>query len=413
MSEKVRRPSRWRRRVVVCGVVVVALGALVFATVPTLHPGAPTGPFGIGTESYAWTDESREEIFTSQTGDRRRLLAQVWYPTSRRGGSSAYIDDPEVPRAVERAQGLPPLLGFLRLLRSHARRGAAPIAGSHPVVVYLTGVTGYRQASMFQVEELVSHGYVVVGLDQPGMSATVRFPDGQRIAGLTRNAVQPLIDQSFTPAAKAPGINGVSLPNGVIPYLAADVRFALDQIADLDADPQGHLTGLFDLDRIGIMGVSLGGITAAEACRQEPRLKACLVLDARMTTRVVHDGLRQPAMWITRRADVMRAERVKTGGWSEADIASHQETMTSAYQASRQAWLVNIEGIFHLQFTDAPFGSPLLNQLLSGPLDGGRAHEIVNTCTVEFLDQSLRGRRSAFLAGATTNHPEVTVISHR
>ena len=143
----------------------------------------------------------------------------------------------------------------------------------------------------------------------------------------------------------------------------------------------------------------------------EPRLKACLVLDARMTVRVARDGLRQPAMWITRPADVMRAERTKTGGWSEEDIAGHHQTMASAYQASRQAWLINIEGIFHVQFTDVPFGSPLLDRLLSGPLDDSRAHQVVNACTVEFFDQTLRGRRSALLTGDTTGLAEVEIAS--
>lgn len=389
------------------------LGLMVRATLTALHPGDPTGTFGIGTATYAWTDADREEILTSQPGDPRRLIAQVWYPTSYRDGSSAYIDDSAVPRAVERAQGLAPVLGFLRSLRSHARPGAAPVAGPRPVVVYLTGLTGYRQASMFQIEELVSQGYVVVGLDQPGMSATVRFPGGERVAGLPPAVAQPLINQSITPATQPPAINGVPLPHGIIPYLASDVRFALDKIADLDEeDPQGHLTGLFDLDRIGIMGVSLGGITGAEACRNEPRLKACLILDAPMTVPVVRDGLRQPAMWITRRADVMRAERAKTGGWSDEDIARQQQTVTAAYQASTQAWLVNIQGVFHVEFTDFPFGSPLIERFLSGPLPSRRAHQIVNTCTVEFFDQTLRGRGSKLLAGDTTDLPEVSVTSH-
>ena len=397
-------PARW------CSLL---FGLLIRVTLTGLHPGAPTGTFGIGTATYAWTDVDREEILTIQPGGPRRLMAQVWYPTSRRRGSSAYVDDPDVPRAVERAQGLAPVLGFLRSLRSHARPGAAPVAGPLPVVVYLTGLTGYRQASMFQVEELVSHGYVVVGLDQPGMSATVRFPGGERVAGLAPAVAQPLINQSITAATQPPAINGVPMPHGIIPYLASDVRFALDKITDLDAaDPQGQLTGLFDLDRIGIMGISLGGITGAEACRNEPRLKACLVLDAPMTDRVARDGLRQPAMWITRRADVMRAERAQTGGWSDEDIARQQQTVTSAYLASTRSWLVEIQGIFHVEFTDVPFGSPLIDLLLSGPLPGRRAHQIVNACTVEFFDQTLRERGSRLLAGDTSNLPEVSITSH-
>ena len=41
-------------------------------------------------------------------------------------------------------------------------------------------------------------------------------------------------NQSITPATQPPAINGVPLPHGIIPYLASDVRFALDKIADLD-----------------------------------------------------------------------------------------------------------------------------------------------------------------------------------
>ena len=47
---------------------------------------------------------------------------------------------------------------------------AAPVAAdqpSYPVLIFLEGFTGYRQLNTFQVEALVSHGYIVVGIDQP------------------------------------------------------------------------------------------------------------------------------------------------------------------------------------------------------------------------------------------------------
>jgi len=35
--------------------------------------------------------------------------------------------------------------------------------------MFLEGVTGFQQMNMFQGEELVSHGYIVVAIDQPGV----------------------------------------------------------------------------------------------------------------------------------------------------------------------------------------------------------------------------------------------------
>ena len=63
-------------------------------------------------------------------------------------------------------------------------------------------------AGIVQVEELVSRGYVVVGLDQPGGSAAVRLTDGRTVTVLPREQIQTLIQQSITPAAVVPVLNG-------------------------------------------------------------------------------------------------------------------------------------------------------------------------------------------------------------
>jgi hypothetical protein len=101
--------------------------------------------------------------------------------------------------------------------------------------------------------------------------------------------VRPLVRASYLPSEQAPTLNGRALPDGnIIPYLAQDVIFTLDQLAALNqADPNGMLVGRLDLHRAGIFGVLLGGIVVGEACRLEPRLRACLVMDAAMPTTVV------------------------------------------------------------------------------------------------------------------------------
>jgi hypothetical protein len=135
----------------------------------------------------------------------------------------------------------------------------------------------------------------------------------------------------------------------IVPYLAQDVSFTLDQLTALnEADPNGILTGRLDMQRVGAFGVSLGGIVVGDACLREPRLRACLVMDAPMSSDVVQAGLSQPSMWITRDAETMRLERQRAGGWPEEEIAAHLMTMRAVYQHLRGAgYFVQVAGMFH------------------------------------------------------------------
>ena len=117
-----------------------------------------------------------------------------------------------------------------------------------------------------------------MAIDQPYAAAGVPFPDGRQVAGLSKDQTNALIQQSIQPGDTAPTLNGRALTADIIPYLAQDAIFTLDQLTTLNqADPHGLLTGRLDVQRAGIFGVSLGGITLSEACRLEPRFRACLV----------------------------------------------------------------------------------------------------------------------------------------
>jgi predicted dienelactone hydrolase len=204
--------------------------------------------------------------------------------------------------------------------------------------------------------------------------------------------------------------------NSIVPYLAQDVSFTLDQLAAMNlADPNGILTGRLALQRAGVFGVSLGGIVGAEACRLDSRLKAFLVLDAPMPTAVVKTGLRQPSMWITRDAATMRLERQRAGGWPEAEIQAHQTTMRAVYQSlPGEGYFIQVPGMFHSNFMDLPNWFPLASQLgLSGPIDGQRAHRIINAYSLAFFDRHLKGLPVALLNGPAEQFPEVLFETRR
>jgi hypothetical protein len=293
-------------------------------------------------------------------------------------------------------------LAFLKNVTTNAV-ASAPVADDqsrYPVLIMLVGIKGsYRQIQTFQVEELVSHGYVVAAIDQPSTATMVVFPDGRQAA----------YDNRWDPPHSA-------FLDDHIPYLAQDAIFTLDQLVSLDdIDPNGLLTGRLDMTRTGIVGHSLGAIVAGETSRLDPRIRACLLEEGFMPSDVVREGLQQSAMFLVRDTESMRLERRTAGGWPETDIHETWDTMRAVYQGlPGDGYFLQVQRAFHLDMTDAPFLAPISSWAgLSGPIGGDRAHQIINAYSVAFFEQELRGGPSPLLDGPSEEFPEVLFDSRR
>lgn len=403
------------------GVLGLVFSVALPIMLPVFRFPHPSGSYEIGTLTYHWVDTARSEVFTADPKDRRELMVQIWYPAKndRSLPHAPYVQDADALLPLTRLLHVPEFtFGHMKYVTTNAvvSTAVADDKPNYPVLIFLEGATGFRKMNTFQVEELVSHGYIVAAIDQPYTAVSVVFPDGRQIAGLPFNHIKPLIRQSYNPAEVAPTMNGGTFENGIIPYLAQDVTFTLNQLAALNqADPNAVLTGRLDLQNAGTFGVSLGGIVGSEACRLEPRLRACLVMDAPMPTDVIQSSLEQPTMWITRDAQTMRLERRRAGGWSETDINEHQTTMRAAFENLRgDGYFVQVSGMFHLNLTDIPYWSPLLPWLGAiGPIDAQRAHRIINAYSLAFFDQHLKGRPASLLEDTIKQYSEVLFESQR
>ncbi|PZG12506.1 carboxylic ester hydrolase [Nonomuraea aridisoli] len=337
--------AAWLWRGALRGRWAIAAGLAVAVALPLVLPvfrfPRPSGPYGIGTLTYHWTDD-RPELLGPDPAARRELMVQIWYPA--RPDPSAprvrYVEDPAVLAAVAGLGGTPELtFQHLRHVTTNAVAAAPAVPGRHPVLLFLEGALGFRQMNTFQVEELVSQ------------------------------------------------LHGRAFPDGMIPHLARDVPFVLDRLAALDRSDR-VLAGRLDLGRAGAFGVSLGGIVTGQACRLEPRLRACLIMDAALTADVVRSGLDRPTLWLTRDAATMRRE-----GWDDAEVAQHQDTMRAVHDRLPSAgYLVFVPDAYHGDFTDVPAWSPLVRLLgFAGPVGADRARAVVNAYTLGFFDRHLKG----------------------
>jgi pimeloyl-ACP methyl ester carboxylesterase len=243
---------------------------------------APTGPYRVGRASFYRVDTSRPEPFTADTADHRQVIFHIWYPAGKTGGTVApYIDvlpDNEIFRKSYSFVGMEQLVKT----RSHAFIGVR-VSGArknYPVIIFSHGLGAVSALYATILENLASHGYIVVGVDSPFFSSAIRLPDGRIVKNESQRNRQP----------------GAREDEAVVQ--AQDLVFVLNELERLNAnDPDRRFTNRFNLRHVGVFGHSRGGFAAPHACLLDRRFGACLNLDGyRLTPAVMEKGIRQPYM---------------------------------------------------------------------------------------------------------------------
>jgi hypothetical protein len=287
---------------------LLTLFLAVQATPSETQLPTPTGVAAVGTLSFHWIDESRLEGGTADPADFRELPAQVWYPAlSAPGGEPApYLDEPATYASVYR----PETIAKIEELRTNARLAAEPAEGGpYPVVLLSHGWQCNRAGYTAFIEDLASHGFVVVGIDHPFLG----------FARLGSGEITAPSEDHFKSQAETMACYG------------GDQVFVLDRLAELNAD-HAVLAGLMDLERVGTIGHSSGVIAAAGATQSDPRIKACVLIEG-FSSAWVFD---RPLL-------VLRTERTAAPGASYAARAS-----APVYDA-------DVRGANHVSCMDAPF----------------------------------------------------------
>jgi alpha-beta hydrolase superfamily lysophospholipase len=135
------------------------------------------------------------------------------------------------------------------------------------------------------LDDLASHGYVVLAIDHP-YEAPLVFPGGR--------LVPPTLGDNGRDNTRTP------------PVRLRDARFVLDHLAALDR--HGALAGRLDLTRIAMIGHSQGGATAASLMLADHRVAAGADIDGSLRGRVERVALDRPFL-------LVRADRGPRNDW--------------------------------------------------------------------------------------------------
>ena len=246
-------------------------------TIPSVSLPALTGPYQVGKTSYDLVDSSRQEIYSTNTTDKRELMVYVWYPTSAVPGATPapYLEDALVQALGTQFQqeGLSPdLINIFSSVQTHAslKTPISTAQASYPVVLFSHGFGGLPENYSSLAEELASNGYIVASISHTYDASLTVFPDGRSVRQASVLAAESSLDTETVNHLDQEDVN----------IRVDDARFVLNELTNLNADdPQNLLTGHLDLNRVGIFGHSMGGNTVVQAMLLDSRFKAGLDLD--------------------------------------------------------------------------------------------------------------------------------------
>lgn len=349
----------------------------------------PTGPYPVGTVSLHLVDGSRPEPVAGP-GQHREVMASVWYPARDVGRYARARWMPAAPwRGLLTAAGFDPDVAVAPLTAGHVGAPARRTGERWPVILFSHGAHDHRADTTIVVQELASHGYLVVTVDHT-YDAFSAFPDGRLTVPLDDPALKPW-------------------------DFARDIKFVLDRIEDLAAGrnpdtehrplPAG-LCAAIDPHRIAMFGWSKGATATALVMQEDRRVRAGLSLDGPMQSQPpVTAELDRPFMLMT--AEFTQAAKPSVG----------------AFWSHLTGWRLNVQadGAVHGSYCDQQWLLPQLAKAIGmsdeelsgwiGTLDPVRAVRIQQAYPLAFFDLHLRGRARPLLDGPSSTFPEVTFVS--
>ncbi|MDX8360708.1 hypothetical protein [Cytobacillus sp. IB215316] len=363
---------------------------------PKIKLPKPTGEYNVGKIIEHYVDQSREEVFTKKSGDYRELIIQMWYPTDMKitknnqapyhPNSSYFIEE------ISKFLNIPRfLLNSVDKIETNSIKGArvSNKKNKYPVLLVSHAHGSSTSLNSFQIEELVSHGYIVVGIEHSYISSGIILNSGP-IESQYSSSWEAIEDSVYT--------------------LSKDASFILDQIEIINHDHK-ILKGKFDLDHVGYFGHSSGGASVANTLALDDRFKAGINMDGYPLGNAHEIGVEEPFMYmraIGKNYLNMRKNLIAMGlDKKKADniVTDRGKRMKDIPRG--EGFVLEVNSAEHFDFSDVPLWSPVFSMVgFTGKIKPKKAHRIINAYTLAFFDTYLKGTKDTLLTNDDTSYKE-------
>jgi len=234
------------------------------------------------------------------------------------------------------------------------------------------------------LEEVASHGFIVVGINHPHVAAVVRYPD------------RHIIKTSYKQRAK--NAQGKAQ---LINLNAQDISFVLNKINELES-AKDDFWNHADLSKIGIMGHSFGGRTATKVIHQDSRIKCGINMDGGAQNEDLAEQLAKPFMFMIAEKSFLYNENFPAYASETKPFLDRINELANAENSNTK--VQTIKDIGHSGFIDTPLqlNATMIMRLVAwfkpSLLDGSARMvsdihvNVVLPNIVKFFDENLKNK---------------------
>lgn len=340
--------------------VLLISGSLVPSFLFTSYSGLPvTGEYSVASAKAILTDESRSEEFETD-GSKREVPIYFFYPDNAAEGEK------------------------------------------FPLVLFSHGAFGYYESNYSTYEELASNGYVVISTEHPYHSMFTEDTSGKTIT----------VSPEFMNGMAIVNADGTSektifeLSSEWLKLRCDDINFVLDSVKSVSGelpeywhtDEKANILSalsMADIEKIGVMGHSLGGAAAVTVGRLRNDVSAVIDLDGSMNGEIIG---------VENEINIVRSEPYPVPLLAVDNEEHHFSSVECKEKGipyvnnvvcdnALCCYRTYFAGTGHMNFTDLPlFSPPLAKMLGTGSVDAEKCMLTVNKMTREFFDSYLKGK---------------------
>jgi dienelactone hydrolase len=326
----------------------------------------PSGRYEVGRRFYSWRDAARVDPLSPVRDARREGAAYIWYPADRpqSGILAAYAPQEWVEASVRDWT-----TQRLDRVQAHSYEDAALVAtvATFPVLIFSPGSGQLPTSYSALSEELASYGYVVVALAHPFSTPIVHFADGHTVRA------------SDSPYDGTLGEHLASI-------WAGDIVSALNFLHEKQMAGDAFFARLA-LQQVGVLGHSFGGAAAVEACRIDPRFKACMDLDGTVYGPGTETGVKQPVFLLVE--ELRPPPKVFGARWQ--NFQANQSREDGLFEHSCTSFRLTVPKLLHMNISDHGFffeAEDKFMEVIGSRLDGPSTLVIVSSAVRAFFDRN-------------------------
>lgn len=372
---------------------------------------SPSGEYLTGVAYLNFVDESRKELFDDSGRSYREMTVKVWYPSDRQSDPEPYLLKAEADFVTKYLQF--PLM--YKDLKTNGGRDL-PVSSKenkYPVLIFSHGWGEHYSQNTILMEELASHGYIVFSIAHHYECKFSSYPDGRLIyINMGNPRFQKIMKEQMNASAlghfeklkKAASDEerkrvflemSQTLPTLLTEspnYWAEDIAFFINQLIMMNGGDHRFQNKL-DLDRIGVFGMSLGGLATSIICSTDGRIKAGVNIDGAFPIASIAGKYQIPFMYLNSKR-YLGCGRLLAG------------------QSTRDCYSLSVKDSDHYNFTDySVYPVPMVRFLL-GPIDGKRTIEMMNVLVLVFFDKYVKGIGEIDLVKEAGKYPEIEISAN-